>query len=110
MRLNDLSREELRAKYKKVNHALKVLCIVAVAGTALVCFLPGWMINWLASFKKGRNHRYDPNRNDPSWFQEYGIQSVYITLGAFAVLTVIIMLITNWFGLYRRVKEMDKTI
>jgi Na+/melibiose symporter-like transporter len=108
MRLNNLSREELLVKYKQVNKALKWLCIFAVAVTALICFLPGWLLNWLGSLKKGRSHRYDPNNNDPSWFQQDGIQSVFIMLGAFVALILIVMLITNWFGLYRRVKENDQ--
>ncbi len=110
MRVNDLSREELFAKYKKVNYALRTLIIISLVSTVMLCFVPEWILDWiLATFKKGKGHVYKRGNRDPSWFSKDGFESVFIMLGIFATAIIVIALIINWLGLYRRARELKRT-
>ncbi len=110
MALNDLSPGQVQAKYKKVNNAIQLVGLFGIASTAVFCFLPGWVLNWIGSLKKTRRTHYDPNNNDPSLFQQFGFTPVLIMLGSFAVIILVIMLITNWFGLRKRIRGSENIV
>jgi ABC-type Fe3+ transport system permease subunit len=94
-------RQQLEAKYKKLNSGLRFVAAFLLIVAAAVVFLPGWVLEWINS---KRHLRSTDHSNDPSLFHQYGFTAIGYTLAAAAVLFIIIALLSGWFGLRKKLR------
>lgn len=94
-------RQQLEAKYRKLNSGLKFVAVFLLIVAIAVIFLPRWVLEWIDS---KRHLRSSDHTNDPSLFHQYGFIAVGYALAAAVVLFIIIALLSGWLRLRRKLR------
>ena len=98
--INMEERGQLLERYKKLSSGLRFaglwLLVIAVA----VVFMPGWLIDLIGKRSTHRNHS-----GSPSLYQQDGIAALLYCIGGAAVIFIIIVLISGWFRLRRKLRS-----
>lgn len=96
--VNMNERQELEKKYKKLSSGLRFVAVWVFGIAIAIPFMPGWLVQLLG--KKS----YKDHSNTPSLYQQDGIQSLLYCLAGAAVIFLIIVLISGWFGMRRKLR------
>jgi hypothetical protein len=98
--INMEERGQLLARYKKVSSGLRFAGLWLLAIAVAVVFMPGWLIDLLGKRATYRNHSASP-----SLYQQDGIAALLYCIGGAAVIFIIIVLISGWFRLRKKLRS-----